>query len=147
MSRRRKRRFRVYPDNGVVYYEVRIFRNRKQFINATGDKEAIGLCRSFTNFKISKDGSEQILPRLGVLYFFDYETGIALISHECCHATLRYFHWRKENKHPVKYESAQHKEEVFCRVLSNLVKQVVKNYCKQYPVGYHIFPANPVVLK
>lgn len=150
MSRRLKRSFRVYPDNGEVYYEVRIYKSKAKLQKAVQWPDAIGFCQYWTTLKITKKGKSILRPCIGRISFCDTKAGCAVIAHECTHAAWKYFEWRKENHLPVKYggvDEDNSREETFCRVVSTLVKQVINNYRRHEPVGYHEFPANKVVLK
>lgn len=150
MSRRRKRRFRVYPDNGVVYYEVRIYRSKAKLQKAVSYPNAIGFTQAWINLKVPKKGKPILKPCIGRISLCDTKSGCAVIAHECAHAAFKYFEWRRQNRFRITYgrpEDDDSEEETFCRVVGNLVKQILCHYWRYKIIGYHEFPANPVVLK
>lgn len=151
MSRRRKRRFRVYPDNGVVYYEVRFYRSKAKLNKALGDNgHTLGNCRCWDKLSISKDGTTtKLLPSIGQISLTDSFSS-SILAHECCHAAHYYFNWRKDHGFKLKFGpdgSEESRDECFARVVGTLVRQILNNYFREEKIGYQVFPLNKVVLK
>lgn len=128
------KQFRLYPDCHWVYFDVIIHHNRKSLMAATGEEgTVVGLCKGWLTGHVP---SGRIKPKIGEIHLFAKRTGIGITSHEICHAVHRYFSIRNDLK--IGYgltlhktdggRYASHKEESFCWVLGEMVRQFCVNF-------------------
>lgn len=153
MSKRRIRSFRIYPDNGEVYFQVLIYPSTKSFENANQEHVGCaGVCTSIDHILIARDGTETLGPNIGRVQIKRIRCRSSIVAHELTHATIAYFRWRKENQYHIVYgRKKSHlvpdREECFCRVLSNLVVQFWNRFYRDKGKACHKFEWNPVELK
>lgn len=122
------RKFRLYPDCHWVYFQVVIYDTHEAMNKATGQPENVrGLCKGWL---IGHVPSGKIKPKIGEIHLYSKQPGIGVSSHEICHAVHRYFWVRKELGlgygkvgHRRDPALASHKEEAFCWVLGEMIRQ------------------------
>lgn len=149
--------FKIFPDNGVLYFTVTIHRSKRAMHKVAkrppNNYEAI--CCGSERFFVPPKGPEVFSGEIGEVHFYSGSFRAGILAHEMTHATFRYFDWRKE-WHPVKCATkgaggrVSHYEEAFCYVLGNLYRQATINFNndgKQYrarhlpPADYGFVPA------
>jgi hypothetical protein len=131
--------FKLYPDLHWLYFDVIIHTDRKSFIKATKDKDAIGLCRSWSTIYV--DPKSRAVwhhiskPKIGEIHLFKGRCTVGISSHEICHAVHHYF-WIRENSNAgkvmVDYRGAARlasaREESFCWVMGEMYRQFCVNF-------------------
>lgn len=93
------KRFKLRPfkeEETPQYYWVTVYDTKEQ-LHKRLIKEGYdhggceGICRSADWYRVNEDGSEELLPCLGNIYFHKGFLGVGVVSHELMHAALRYY--------------------------------------------------------
>lgn len=131
--------FRVYPDNGFLYFTVTIFRSVKQMHaqdNVSVNKNYCAICLGGYKIRLKRNLRVCVTGSMGQIWIPESRYRIGIITHECAHAAFRYLDRRfKQWKLTPKTRFSKNgrgncsdRDEVYCWVLGNLVRQIVLNY-------------------
>lgn len=123
-------KFRLYPENRSLYFEVRIYPTKKQMQKDAGRKDFAAICQPFKQISC-KNGKYKTLPICGVIRFWQKDMGVGTISHELLHAVLD---WGRRVKIINEEfltncnDTNNDLEERLCHVYGEMVRQFV-NQC------------------
>lgn len=121
--------FYVFPDNGKVFFHVKVWRTKADFhrflrrsrgYSKKNAETIIALCVEMGTYN-SK--TLAVGCCIGELNFYHYRFRMGIVAHECAHATLRYFDFRRRYDQSTGRNGVG--EEAFCWVLGNLVSDIV----------------------
>lgn len=138
---------RVYPESRSLYFIVRVWPTKKAMHqNVWWTKcDYAGLCTTHSRLRINEDGSEKLLPELGIVNLYRGAMGAGLIAHEFLHATIGWANRIGLNTAEIfkklpsldqgKYGNVSDDEERMCHAHGNMVSQFVE---RAYKLGlYH----------
>lgn len=130
------RRFDIFPDGGWIHFRCYIWKTKNDMY------QALPAPHNFAAISCGGEIYKEIKNRLvfsgciGELHFFDKQCRTSIITHELCHACHRYFRFRRWFQ-PLVFKKqtnrrwVNEKEEMFCWIIANLVREFMVRLHKQ----------------
>ena len=137
------KRFKLRGYNEVEYFWVYIYDSLKEMrrdcnkhggINGYGNSdtsEALAIVEPYTRVKIHEDGSEEVLPNIGIIRLVKNKLHTHIVSHELVHAAMH--HYRLTQKDGIANfgdNNCQAEEDfgfIYCKYFSKMSKQLYKH--------------------
>lgn len=128
-------RFRLHPNRGRCYLDVRVWNSASDLRKATGVK-CCGLVRPFEVLNIKLNGKTTRKSIVGEIHLCKGALGIGVVSHEMTHAGLAYLDHRgiKLTRDDKNSRWVHDSEEQLAYVVGNLVRLFT---IKAYALGIY----------